>query len=187
MQFAENHVLFGADPTPRIVAVELAGDDTVQVYRRPEAGAPTRAETADFQPFLWLSGEQEGIASEALAGGLAFDRLVRCAGWKEFQGLRADLRERDAKHFALTDPVQQYLTATGRTLFKGMDFGELRRLQIDIETFCTAGFEFSHADRAGDHLMSDRGQRLRRVSRNSSSIDTRCRRWKRTNGPRSNG
>ena len=69
--------------------------------------------------------------------------------------MRADLRERSGvKHFALTDPVQQYLTATGRTLFKGMDFAELRRMQVDIETFCTEGYEFSNAERPGDHLMA---------------------------------
>ena len=50
--------------------------------------------------------------------------------------------------------MQQYLTASGRTLFKGMDFAELRRMQIDIETFCTPGYEFPNAERAEDHLMA---------------------------------
>ena len=155
MEFQENHVLFGADQTARIVSVELAGENEVHVYRRADAAGPTVAEKASFQPFLWMAGEQEGIESEPLSGGLTYDRLVRCAGWADFNGVRADLRERSGvKHFALTDPVQQYLTATGRTLFKGMDFAELRRMQVDIETFCTADYEFSNAERPGDHLMA---------------------------------
>jgi DNA polymerase I len=47
------------------------------------------------------------------------------------------LRDGEVTHFAFTDPVQQYLTATGRTLFKGLDFSALRRMQISLETFRT--------------------------------------------------
>jgi hypothetical protein len=69
MQLEENHALFGLDATPRIVAVELLGDDQVAVYRRSEDGAGTVVEHAALVPFLWLAGEQAGIASEPLAGG----------------------------------------------------------------------------------------------------------------------
>ena len=37
MEFEKNTLLFGADPTPRIVAVELGETGTVRVHRR-EAG-----------------------------------------------------------------------------------------------------------------------------------------------------
>ncbi len=155
MQFEENRVLFGPDSAERIVSVELTGENQVTVYRRPADGAPTVAETDSFSPFVWVAGETEGFASEALSGGLTYDHLIHCAGWGDFNGVRNTLRERSGvRHFALTDPVQQYLTASGRTLFKGMDFADLRRMQIDIETFCAEGFEFSNAERAEDHLMS---------------------------------
>ena len=123
MPFEENRVLFGPDTTDRIVSVELAGENEVQVYRRPADGAPTVVETARFQPFIWTAGEVEGIESEGLSGGLTYDRLIRCAGWGDFQSVRNDLRERSGvRHFALTDPVQQYLTASGRTLFQRIGF-----------------------------------------------------------------
>ena len=156
MNFEENSALFGGDPATRIVSVELTGENEVHVYRRPADGRPTEVECARFQPFLWLAGEQEGIDSEPLAGGLSFDRLVRCAGWGDFKALQnVTLRARSGvRYFSLNDPVQQYLTASGRTLFKGMDFTELRRMQIDIETYCTEGYEFPNADREGDHLMA---------------------------------
>ena len=135
MRFEENHVLFGHDPAARIVAVEPAGDREMHVYRRSEDGASTALETAPFSPFLWLAGDHEGIDNASpLAGGLEFDRLVTCAGWKEFTALRTRLRNQsEAESFALTDPVQQYLTATGRTLFKGLDFADLRRMQLAVE------------------------------------------------------
>src|SRR5690606_9239383 len=59
---------------------------------------------------------------------------------KEFVAARAG-------NFGFGDPVQQYLTLTGRTLFKGMTFESLRRMQIDIETCCADGFEFSNPER----------------------------------------
>ncbi len=70
------------------MSVELAGENEVHVYRRPAGGAPTGSERASFQPFLWMAGEQEGFESEALAGGLTYDQLVRCAGWGDFNGVR---------------------------------------------------------------------------------------------------
>ena len=134
MQLEENHALFGQDATPRIVAVELLGDDEVEVYRRAEDGVGTMVEKAALVPFLWLAGEQAGIPSEPLAGGLPYNRLVHCAGWAHFARWRAQLRDSGVTHFAFTDPVQQYLTASGRTLFKGLDFTALRRWQISLQT-----------------------------------------------------
>ncbi len=34
-----------------------------------------------------------------------------------------------------------------------MDFADLRRMQVDIETYCAEGYEFPNAERAEDHLM----------------------------------
>src|SRR5206468_10510795 len=67
--------------------------------------------------------------------------------------------------FALSDPVQHYLTHTGRTLFKGLGFDELRRLQLEVLSFEAGAGEPGSADGApveagiansgsSDHLMS---------------------------------
>jgi DNA polymerase, archaea type len=154
MQFTENTILFGADPTPGIVAVEPSGDRAMKIYRRTADGA-IESEDANFQPFLWLK-DAAGEDAEALplAGDLDFKFLARCRGWRHFQDLRADLKERNTPHFAYADPVQQYLAESGRTLFKGMVFEDLRRMQVDIETFCADGFEFPNAERETDHLMA---------------------------------
>ena len=39
MEFEKNTLLFGADPTPRIVAVELGETGTVRVHRRETDGS----------------------------------------------------------------------------------------------------------------------------------------------------
>jgi DNA polymerase I len=154
MQFTENTILFGTDSTPGIVAVEPSGDQAMRIYRRAKGGGVV-AEEAAFQPYLWL---KEASTDDAeflpLTGDLEFRVLARCRGWRHFQDLRANLKERNTAHFAYADPVQQYLAESGRTLFKEMIFEDLRRMQIDIETYCADGFEFPSAERESDHLMA---------------------------------
>ena len=154
MKFTENTILFGADPTPGIVAVELSGDAGMKVYRRESSGELVIEET-EFKPFLWLKEPVDaGMELASLSGDLAFGVLARSAGWREFQEQRGQLKEQNIPHFAYPDPVQQYLAASGRTLFKGLVFEDVRRMQVDIETFCAEGFEFPNAERESDHLMA---------------------------------
>ncbi len=49
------------------------------------------------------------------------------------------MQKRAVPSFSFNDPVQQYLTSTGRTLFKNMVFEDLRRMQIDAETGPSGG------------------------------------------------
>ena len=140
MKFTENQQLFGFDPTERIVAVEFSEPDSAEVFLRRADGS-TEIKREKFLPFFWSA---EG--GETLGGDAPLNHLVKTADWLSYQNSRAELQKTGAV-FAINDPVQQYLTASGRTLFKGMAFEDLRRLQLDIETASTAGFEFSSAER----------------------------------------
>jgi len=153
MEFEKNTLLFGADPTPRIVAIELGETGTVKVYRR-EAGGSTVADVEPFHPFVWCDSDvvDLGIESEKLQSNLKYGWLVTVDSWKELIGLRNGLKNAGRDFFALTDPVQHYLTATGRTLFKDLPFEELKRMQIEVLAFedAVAG----GADPVlGDHIM----------------------------------
>jgi len=53
--------------------------------------------------------------------------------------------------FAFTDPVQHYLTAAGRTLFKDLAFEELKRMQLEV--LSVAGVADPGAA-VNDHIMS---------------------------------
>ena len=46
--------------------------------------------------------------------------------------MRNGLKNSGRDFFAFTDPVQHYLTATGRTLFKDLPFEELKRMQLEV-------------------------------------------------------
>ena len=136
MEFEKNTLLFGADPMPRIVAIELGETGTVKVYRR-EADGSTVADVEPFHPFVWCDSDvvDLGIESEKLQSSLKYGWLVTVDGWKELIALRNGLKNAGRDFFALTDPVQHYLTATGRTLFKDLPFEELKRLQIEVLSF----------------------------------------------------
>lgn len=133
MEFEKNTLLFGADSTPRIVAIELGETGTVKVYRR-EKDRSTTADVEPFHPFLWCDSDvvDLGIEAEKLEGDLKYAWLVRVDSWKELVALRNGLKNAGRAYFALTDPVQHYLTATGRTLFKALPFEELKRMQLDV-------------------------------------------------------
>jgi DNA polymerase elongation subunit (family B) len=59
-----------------------------------------------------------------------------------------------APYLYISDPVHQHFLISGKTLFKGVDLFSLRRLALDIETFCAEGFEFSNPDRPEDRIIS---------------------------------
>ncbi len=155
MAFEENTMLFGSDPTPCIVAIELGETGTIKVYRREKDGS-TICETEPFHPFVWADSDitDLGIEAERLGGDLKFGWRVRVNSWKELIGLRNNLKSSQRNFFALTDPVQHYLTHTGRTLFKGLPFEELKRLQLEVLSYCGGERELPDASAEEDHIMS---------------------------------
>jgi len=134
MAFEDNELLFGADKTPRIIAIELGDTGTVRVYRRERDGSTT-VEVEPFHPFVWADGDISDLGLEnahKLGGDLKYNWLVTVDSWKELIALRNGLKKAGRNFFALSDPVQHYLSATGRTLFKQLPFEELKRLQLEV-------------------------------------------------------
>ena len=66
-------MLFGADPTSRIVAIEMGETGTVRVHRREKDGRTT-TDVEPFHPFVWADGDvvDLGIEAEKLAGDLKY-------------------------------------------------------------------------------------------------------------------
>jgi DNA polymerase elongation subunit (family B) len=155
MAFEENTLLFGSDPTPRIVAIELGETGTVKVYRREKDGSTT-ADIEPFHPFVWCDSDVTdlNLDAEKLAGDLRYGWRISVNSWKELIALRNGLKNAGRSFFALTDPVQHYLTHTGRTLFKGLPFEELRRLQLEVLSFVGGETEIPDASEPSDHIMS---------------------------------
>ncbi|MGI9086711.1 MAG: DNA polymerase domain-containing protein [Chthoniobacterales bacterium] len=153
MRFEDNTLLFGFDPTERIVAIEMGDTGTVRVYRREKDGS-TAVEVEPFHPFVWADADVADLGltnAEKLAGDLKFNWLVTLDSWKELIALRNGLKSAGRTFFALSDPVQHYLSYTGRTLFKGMGLAELKRLQLEV---ISLSGDDDLADAAQNHLAS---------------------------------
>src|SRR5437764_3595462 len=160
MEFHNNTMLFGADPTARIVGIEMGETGTVRVHRREEDGEIV-TDVEPFHPFVWATGDVAdlGIEADKLAGDLTYGWLVTVDSWKELIALRNALKNSGRGFFAFTDPVQHYLTATGRTLFKDLPFEELKRMQLEVLFYVeSASSELGEHQKDGnatnEHIMS---------------------------------
>ncbi len=200
--FDDNPLLFGADPTPGLLAFELDGADRIRVYRRAATGVVL--EWAPFTPILLLAdtgllADFEGVVDlDPLDGPGAFRWLARFRAWSEALRARDHCRERsgrgagapDAPYLFLNDPVHQYLLLAGRTSFLGLGFTALRRLALDIEVLTGDGFEFPSAARPGDRVIAisladSTGERhvLRGDLMDEPELLRECSRWIREHDP----
>jgi len=166
LPFYQNPILFGHDSTPGLIALEVEGLDRIRIFYRQ--GALTLSESVPFRPFLLLEGEEwlKGWRGEAemepLAGSAPFNYLVLFSDLKGLEEAKSYLQKKSGKvpsapnapYLFLSDPAHQYLLFSGKTHFLGLDFGQLRRLQLDIETYCQEGFEFPNPGRESDRITA---------------------------------
>ena len=165
--FHENAALFGHDSTRRLLAFEVEGEDKIRVFARTEDGQIASA-TRPFRPFVLLAstdllaGWAGGYDVVELQGDGLYRFLVLLHGWADALRVRAHLQTvagktqtaPDAPYLFFSDPIQQDLMLTGQTHFLALPFAELRRMQLDIETYCAAGYEFPNAARAEDRITA---------------------------------
>jgi len=168
---AQKHdsLLFGCNEDKGLVAAERierknAADEMVLFFRRK---GKTVVEHDPFEALLTASSRAiencpVPFRSRKLKGGGALNVCATFSTWKDCLKVERWLSKKtgfsssapDAPYWCLKDPVQQYLMTSGRTLFLGMAFGELRRLQLDIECLTTEGYEFCNAEREGDRIAA---------------------------------
>lgn len=165
LRFENNQMLFGADPTPGIVAAELAGR-FIRLFIRDPRGV--RFMDEPFHPFILLAtpdllhGFSGGHSMGSLGGDAGYRHLAVFPDWHTCLAARDHLVRTSratpaapgAPYLFYSDPIHQHFLRTGKTFFKGMDFAEVRRLALDIETFCAEGYEFSNPERAEDRIIS---------------------------------
>jgi DNA polymerase I len=129
--------LFGKDPTPYIVAVEPI-DARIRLFIRE--GGQIRTVEEPFRPWLLsdMRMEMDGVHWQELKGELEGRRMLKhlavCDGREAFEDLRRALRDAHREIIAYGSLARQYLMQSGKTLFKGMTFADLHRVQLDIET-----------------------------------------------------
>ncbi len=109
-----------------------------------------------------MAGWAGGYDVQTLQGDGLYRFLVLFRGWGDALKARAHLQQvsgkaqttPDAPFLFVSDPIQQYLLRTGQTHFLQLAFAELRRMQLDIETYCASGYEFPSAARPEDRITA---------------------------------
>ncbi|WP_246166911.1 DNA polymerase domain-containing protein [Oryzomonas japonica] len=161
----QNPLLFGHDNRTGIIAVEPAGPFMRLFFR---TGHGVQFHDEPFRPFILLSdpalvsGCRAPCSVRQLAGDdfyrfqLLFDSWGDCLTARDFLAAKTGVPagSADAPYLFISDLSHQYLLTTGATLFKGLEFGDLRCLALDIETYCAEGFEFSNPKRREDRIVS---------------------------------
>lgn len=149
----------------RLVSVEVEDDGTAVLFFRGQEDSVTR-ETLSAHPWLLLTDRE-------LADHLNAERVDELRGDGDFR-FRVHFKTAEAYFEAaemlkketgfgasapqapyrlFNDFQQQVLTSLPARLFRGMAFSELRRLQLDIETLTTPGYDFPNARRKADRII----------------------------------
>lgn len=149
----------------RICAVEPRENGSALLYIRTKQGTVEHREAA-FRPFLLTAfnafpPDLPGVRAEALSGDGDLRWLVSFPDMNAYeQGV--DLLKKstgfaagqpNAPYRLFSDFTQQVLIQNELRLFEGMTFPEIRRMQFDIETLCTPGYEFPNPKRADDSII----------------------------------
>jgi DNA polymerase elongation subunit (family B) len=155
-----NERLFGKDREMNLVGLYQLNDSQIRLFSRTREGVVHRDEP--FYPFFFLSDsellekftpyEKEKYWLVPLEGSNYYRFLAIFRSWKNFRAaldfINSSLSDTfssddNPSGFSLSshltysrgDAITQYLLQTGKTLFKGMLFDDLHRLQLDIETY----------------------------------------------------
>lgn len=160
-----NPLLFGHDERSAVIAVEPVGH-FIRLFFRISGRVHFHDEP--FQPFIlvndpaMVSGCRVPCAVRELTGAdffrfqLLFDSWSECLAARDFLAAKTgkSYSSADAPYLFLPDLSHQYMLTSGTTLFKNLEFSELRCLALDIETACAEGYGFSNPERAEDRIIS---------------------------------
>ena len=176
---SDPELLDGADPIAGLVSVEALPESGEAVLFIRRDGS-TVAEIGPLEPYFFLSRPDllsrfpEEVRIEPLEGpghyrclALFHDELQlqrgreflsRCRGKSSAATGGTDL-ERSGIVLSIKNPTSAFLARTGLSLFRGIPFDGLRRLQLDIEAYTSSMQEggryyFSNPAREGDRILT---------------------------------
>ena len=150
----------------RLVAVEPGADGTAALFERRADGVVAR-HTVAFHPFVLLAdpalaGALENVGElRSLEGPGRFQARVHFPDEKTYAAALRTLKAETGRspgdnagpYRVFSDFTQQLLSLLPARLFRGMTFGEIRRLQLDIETRTCTGYDFPNAGREEDAVI----------------------------------
>ena len=122
-------LLFGHGTIEGIVAVEpYPSAGTATIYRRTEHGVIR--ESVPLQS--WLVSRKRLDGSRELAGRHPLRHQLLTADGRTVKSWTQTLAH--DQRLAYVDPVTAHLVSSGDTFYRGLKFGQLRRMQVDLET-----------------------------------------------------
>ena len=165
-----NPILFGRDNEEHIVAVQQLNDTTVRIYKRNSN--TISYEDKPFFPYFHLSHKQlietfsKKFWLKKLEGNNFYQYLcvfpslsllwdgihhtIEKINFKQEQQIRSYT---ETEHILFRPDINtQYLMQSGKALFKEMQFSDVYRMQLDIETY-SKNYRFSNASRIDDRII----------------------------------
>ncbi|OQA82851.1 MAG: DNA polymerase II [Lentisphaerae bacterium ADurb.Bin242] len=149
----------------RICAVEPRENGSALLFIRTKKDAVERKEIP-FRPFLLTAfkafpPDLPGVRTELLSGDGDLRYLVSFPDMHAYEegvellkkSTKIAAGQPNAPYRLFSDLAQQVLIQNELRLFEGMTFPEVRRLQLDIETLCTPGYEFPNPRRPDDAII----------------------------------
>lgn len=164
-------LLYGYNSEKNIIAIHYLSNRVMRMYIRNPHGVTSK--DVDYYPFFHLSNPTylKDFNAKYWIKELAGDNYYRyiCAfqSWIDvWDGINHILRRYNENasttinsyldlpviHFR-PDPVSQFLLQSGRTLFKGIKFNDLHRLQLTIVVYTKHGFKSNNPNRPEDRII----------------------------------
>jgi DNA polymerase I len=163
LTLTEDEWLHGWDATPGIVSVWAEPNGQAWVWRREPHTHALVCEAEPFRPWLLLAtladvqhlgARLEPHSEQASPNAITYEVLEGASGLRyclrgpDVKQLRAAVLRGASQRLGravssarelgdallVLPPEEQYLVATGRTYFRGLEYDDVRRLQFDLET-----------------------------------------------------
>ena len=149
----------------RVVGAEALEDQGACVFIRD--GESVHTQSITFRPLVLLKSESalNGFAGkfdiEKLSGNAPLAFLARFENLKDYEDALKFLSKStgfspsspNAPYKNISDLTTQLLVSEDFRLFREMRFSDIKRMQFDIETICTEGFDFPNPERENDAIV----------------------------------
>ncbi len=131
----ESPLLYGAGDRQRIVAVEADPQGELEVYRRD--GDKVSRTVERWRPWLVTAAFDSKLPENSevtVLKGAGARNLLEFSSLTQWSDAKAVLRNKNTPFISVNSPVRMALMRSGDTLFKGMQFSEIVRMQFDLES-----------------------------------------------------
>jgi len=154
---AAQEILMGADPAEGLCGLTSFAEGMISWWH---TGSSREMRKEEYQPYFLLSHPEllddfkpvPNISELEGASPQNYGYRVHCTNWQHHDDAIAHLNRLYRQHKAdfqfepmlkLTDPLNQYMLATGRTHFKGLDLSDLNPLYIALRAYNSGGADYA--------------------------------------------